>query len=612
VNLVETLVRESLPLPDRRPIWDWAADNVDFGNSEAYKGPFNIENVPWMRDVMAAMQNPRVRKVTVVAPPQESGKTKAAETFVCSRIVNAPGKLAWNTVTNVKADKFSDTRFRQMRAACRALDKCYSENRHDKKKRLIIFRDNSWMLIQGAELDDNRQSDSVEVQVNDECQLWEQPWMTQMHARTRAFRGTEKIINLGLGGLVGSEWHTEFQAGSQKEWSHHCPHCDQLFQYRFNLKDPKGSNVHFDKTKVQVRTDGTLDFTDFRPTVYVTCTHCKGRIDYDEGLLRRLNLEAMRRGDGWVAMNPSAPPEIESFHLNAFAIGRRPWWQIVEPWIKATMGRSVFATSLLKQFITEELCEFWEEKPIVTRNKVELGDYTRLEIKTPGSWKDGWIRLMSFDNQEGGQGDTPHRWFVCREFSKDGRSRLVDAGRINEWDSCEKKRIELGVPSWSSDRPGPWTVVDRWHKPQEVDEMCARYKWFGIMGRDEEHFLHPKDSIYAGEKMLFSEERTINLSYGLATGDQQVACYYFYAKQKIETILAALRDGKAEAWEAPRDLDQFCPEYGTHLSSHHQVMESTKNGDRLMWRGISGAPDHLYDCECQLVVLALMAGVFRR
>ena len=56
---------------------------------------------------------------------------------------------------------------------------------------------------QGAELDANRQSDSVEVQINDECQLWLAPWLTQMHARTRAFRETCKILNIGLGGAKG-------------------------------------------------------------------------------------------------------------------------------------------------------------------------------------------------------------------------------------------------------------------------------------------------------------------------------------------------------------------------------------------------------------------------
>lgn len=626
MNLVETLVRESLPLPDRRPTWEWAAENIDFGNAEAYKGSYNVENVPWIRGLLEALDNPRVRVVDFIGPPQESGKTKAAETFLCKRICTQPAKMAFNPVNNVKADHWADTRWKQMvgtkeiKAACPAVSQRFTDNRHDTKRRRILFRDGSFLIVQGAELDSNRQSDSVEVQINDECQLWLAPWMTQMHARTRAYKETCKILNIGLGGTIGSEWHTQWQAGTQDEWSHHCPHCDELFQYRFNFRTPAGSNIHFDKTKVQIKTDGTIDFTEFRPTVYATCPHCKGRIDYDPDLLARLNLEAMRRGDGWVRGNPGAGEEHVSMHVNAFAIGRRPWWQIVEPFIRATMGRSVFATQLLKQFITEELCEFWEEKPMIVKKAVSMGGYTRREMLDPKCWPDEWIRLLSFDNQEGSQGDVPHRWFACRAFARDGRSRLIDCGRINEWADCEKKRIELGVPEWSEQMPGPWTVCDRWHKPQEVDEICARYRWFGLLGQDTDDFLHPASSPWAGQKLLYSDERMINLGYGrtadvqaqLVADSRMVALYYLYAKQKVEDILATLRAGKAESWEAPRDIDEFCPEYGEHMASHHQVMESTKNGDRLMWRGIGHAPDHIYDCETQLIVLGLMAGVFKR
>jgi Phage terminase large subunit (GpA) len=614
-NLVERIIREGLPVPDRREIWEWAAENVDFGNTEAFKGPYNVENVPWTRELLRAFNDPKVRKVSFIAPPQDSGKTKAAEVCMCSRICRQPAKMAFNGFTNESAKKWADTRWKPMMTACKPLLGRLSDNRHDTKKMRIVFPDNSFLIIQGASEPANRESDSIEVQINDECQFWLQPWLSQMHNRLNAFRKTSKILQIGLGGTVGTEWHQEWLLGNQGEWSHHCPACERLFQYRFNLRDPQGSNIHFDKTKVELRSDGMLDFTNFRPTVFVTCPqeHCCHRIDYDEILLAKMN-----RGGKYVSQNPSAPPSIVSLHVNAFAIGREPWSQIIEPWIKATVGRSVFATSLLQDFIQKKLAEFWEERPIIVRKQTQIGNFTRREMKDPAFWPDEWIRLFSMDNQEGAKGDVPHRWFVCRAFSRSGASRLIDCGRINEWDDCNKKALELGVPPWSIGRPGPWIVCDRWHKPQEVDTQCALYKWYGMMGQDTEEFLHPTGSEHEGEKMLFSDVRQLNLSYGHAKpqtgmdGGQMVACYYLYAKQKIEDILAALRGGKAETWEAPRDIEEFCPQYFEHMNSHQQVMESTKNGDRLMWRGISGAPDHLYDCETQLVVLGLMAGVFKR
>lgn len=612
MNLVEETLRSAWPIPDRREIWEWAGGSkpdgsdaaIDFGNLYAYKGPYRVENTPWTKEILRAFNDPTVRKITAVMPPQDSGKTLAAQVCIADRIVRKPACIQWNQVTNVKAKGFAETKWRQTKKSCSSIAGRLGPDRHDEKKTLIVFKDTTWLMVQGAEVDANRQGDSCEIQVNDDCQLWLQPWLSEMHTRTNSYRNTHKILNIGLGGIVGTEWHQEWQNGSQGEWSHHCPHCAELFQYRFNLRDPNGSNIHFDKTAIQIRTDGTIDFTGFYPTVYVTCPRCKGRMDYDPELLA-----AMNRNGEYVYANPTS--KAVSLHANAFAIGAQPWGQIIEPWIKATMGRSVFATTLLKDFITTKLAEFWEERPIIVRKTLDVGDFTRREMRDPKFWSDEWIRLMSFDNQEGARGDVPHRWFVCRAFSKDGRSRLVDCGRINEWGDCEKKRVELGVPAWAAERPGPWTVCDRWHDPQEVDEICSRYRWFGLLGQDTDEYYHPVNSPYSGQKMLFSDERILDIGYGTAEGGRQRACYYLYAKQKVEDILATLRGGKSVEWQLPRDLEEFAPEYFEHINSHHQVMESTKNGDRLMWRGIGHTPDHLYDCEAQLVVLGLMAGIFQ-
>jgi len=440
--------------------------------------------------------------------------------------------------------------------------------------------------------------------------------MSQMHTRTRAYKETHKILNIGLGGTIGSEWHQEWLNGNQGEWSHHCPRCDKLFQYRFNLRDPKGSNIHFDKTKVALKSDGNLDFTDFRPTVYVTCPHCEVRIDYDEELLARMNLDSMRRGDGYVYQNPSAPPDTISLHANAFAIGRRPWSQIVEPWIKATMGRSVFATSLLEAFITHELAEFWEERPIIVRKAIKFGDFTSKEMAKPGGWKDEWIRIMAVDNQHGSKGDIPHRWVVVRAFSRTGASRLVWAGRINEWADVRAKQHELGVRDWSPELPGPFVVVDRQFEPQKVDEVCARYKWTGVMAQElVSKYEHPQNSPFVTDEntaFYFSEDRTVDIGFGTAMGGREFAVYFLYIKQAACDILAALISGQADIWEAPRDLNEFCPEYWEHINSYHQVLESTKNGDKLLWRRIGHVADHLRSCEEQLVVCGLRAGIFRR
>lgn len=109
----------------------------------------------------------------------------------------------------------------------------------------------------------------------------------------------------------------------------------------------------------------------------------------------------------------------------------------------------------------------------------------------------------------------------------------------------------------------------------------------------------------------FSEMRTIDIGFGSHDNQRQIAAYVMYTKQQICNILATLISGKADEWLAPRDIHEVCPEYSKHINSFHQVLESTKNGDKLMWRRIGHTPDHLRSCEEQLVTLGLMAGVFK-
>lgn len=267
---------------------------------------------------------------------------------------------------------------------------------------------------------------------------------------------------------------------------------------------------------------------------------------------------------------------------------------------------------VLRKFITATLCEFWADRPIVVNSELKLGSYLRADVLKPGAWKDEWIRLMAIDNQRGAKGDIPHRWFVCRAFAQDGRSRLVDCGRINEWEDVKKKQIELGVPDWSAARPGPWVFVDRRFDPVEVDEICARNKWFGLMGTDQDEFMHSTESPHSGNRMPFSEERFIDIGFGTQDQGRRHAIYHLWASQKVQDFLALLRDGKAESHEVPADIGSFAPEYADHINSHRQrIVQGRKGEEKREWYRLSGWADHEYDCECELVVGGLMAGVFK-
>ncbi len=224
---------------------------------------------------------------------------------------------------------------------------------------------------------------------------------------------------------------------------------------------------------------------------------------------------------------------------------------------------------------------------------------------------------MSFDNQRGSRGDIPHRFFVCRAYTKPDssgrfRSRLVDCGRVDEWSECRTRQKKLGVRDWEIDRPGPWVVVDRRHDPTKVDEVCAQHKWFGLLGSDRDEWLHGAGTQHEGKLMMFTEPREIDIGFGTKEQGRLHAVYFLYSTNKIQDIYETLRNGKNGEHDLPADLMEFCPEYAEHVNSHRCVMEPQRNGqDKRVYKKISGWPDHYRDCEIQLTLLVTMAGLVR-
>jgi hypothetical protein len=599
------MIRRNVVLPDRREIWEWAAENIDFGGAEAFKGPYDVTNVPQTREFLRACRSPHVREVTFIAPPQESGKTKAAEVAMCHRIATRPAKMAFNLPTNTKASAWSETRWDAMLAACPTLRDRFSSNKNKKKTTRIIFKDGTFLLIQGAEVAGNRASDSIEFQVNDEVRLWDRPWVKEMHDRTLAYRATRKIVNISVGGKKGSELHERYLAGNQGEWCHHCPACSKPFAYVFNTKDPL-CNIRFDMNAAIIHADGRLDLREFSKTVKVVCPACRHEMAYDAE-----RLAAMNRRGVYVDRNPDADPSIVSLHCNAFALGKTPWSEILEPWVRLHIRGGVFAPEIMEEFICQKLAEFWDERPFVVSTEIKTMNFTRADVIKPKSWKDEVFRVMAIDNQRGSAGDIPHRWFACVAFAGDGRMRLIDAGRIDDWEEVKAKQVSLGVPDPTEIAPGPWTVCDRRYDPVDVDEVCSRYKWYGMLGAPQDEFLHPPHSQFAGTRQLFTEPRAIDIGFGTAEMGRRHSWYLLWSSQRIQDLFAQIRG--TGRLEIPRDVGEWCPELAEHLNSHRQIMEPTRTGgEKRTWKKIGGTPDHLYDCLCEAVVVGSIAGVYQK
>lgn len=58
---------EAVRPPDRRPPWAWAEEHVESIPYSPMPGRFRSDNSPWVREVMEAVVDPRVKLVSILA-----------------------------------------------------------------------------------------------------------------------------------------------------------------------------------------------------------------------------------------------------------------------------------------------------------------------------------------------------------------------------------------------------------------------------------------------------------------------------------------------------------------------------------------------------------------
>src|SRR5437667_11542948 len=90
---------------DRRPIYDWAAENVILPAAYGIRGAFHVEQSRYLIEPFHAIADDSVRIVTVRAGIQ-TGKSLLGDITVCHLIVTRPMHLLWNFPTDEAADDY--------------------------------------------------------------------------------------------------------------------------------------------------------------------------------------------------------------------------------------------------------------------------------------------------------------------------------------------------------------------------------------------------------------------------------------------------------------------------------------------------------------------------
>lgn len=572
MDAVLTAFSEAFAPPSREPIHEWAKNHVTLHSSYQAPGPFHIEKSLYLKRPLECLQDQSIREVTIYKAVQTGG-TLVAELYALWMIANRPSNLMWNMQTDDDAKDEAEMRMNKLLEECPPVSRLLPTHRSKKKKTSILFY-NMWMLIQGCGLS-NLQSKSVETLFNDELWMWPPGHYGHAVARTTAFEKTRKILNVSQGGLAGDEMDMAFAAGSQEIWGFRCCECGLLQPYAWKQLKYDTNDVTFTGTE--------WNLEELDKTIRFECAGCGHKI-YDTPRERH----QMNESGEYIVTNPGAPKDIKSFRWNALACTSISWRKHVRKWIRAEMMKRNGSIELLKEFIQKDLAEAFQEKnedaPIIVESDFLMGS----------EWQDKHERILTVDVQKS------EFWAVCRDWSKDGRSRLFWEGKLLTFEEIREKQLEFDVKNGR-------VIIDSGFRAVEVYKQCCHYKWTAFKGEDKEYFLHKNN---AGDlvRKVYSPEQRGDPGIGTATQGLRSCKLILWSNPSVKDMLDGFRRGLYRKHEIPKDISQ---EYLTQTDSETKKLFHNKKTGRQEWTWVQipNVPNHLWDCECMQIVGAVIVKV---
>lgn len=525
-----------------------------------------------MKRPLEALQDPTIRTLTIYKAVQTGG-TLISEIWVAWLIDNDPGPTMWNFQTDEDAEEAAQSRIHPLFEHCPPVAQKLPRDRRKLKKTEIYFY-NMWLLMQGPGMS-NLQTKSVKNQVNDEVWIWPPGRHGQAIKRTSAFSRNCKILNISQGGMKDDEMDLAYQSGTMEEWGFRCPKCNHLQPYTWDqMKYDTNDITH----------PNTWNFEELKKTVRYECVKCAHAIRDTPRERRQMNDSGQ-----YIVTNPNASKENVSCHWPAWACDSIKWDSLVEEWVRAQDLKKNGSIIQLKDFMQKRSAKPFEERYSEDKKAIINSDYSLGDV-----WPEEHERFIGIDKQK------DHFWMVCRAFSKTGASRLIWKGRISVEEDLREKQIELGV----TDRR---VLKDSGYEASQVYKACARYGWTAMKGEYRESFPHPQEDGPPVYKP-FSLPRKVYASIGTDQKTRRYCPLILWSNPTIMDILDNLMHGKGPSWGVPKDVSE---EYLKHMDSHTKRRRHDKMTGREKWEWvkIGTRPDHMRDCELQIIVAAIIAGL---
>lgn len=590
----------ALAPPDRRAIYDWAAEKVFLPPVLTRSGPFSVHESRHFIAPFDALKDDRVREVNIQANVR-SGKTLIADVFAPWAVAVDHSSILWIMQTDPLAKEHAELRALPVLESVPEVRSMLPDDRHKKRTQEIVFSNGLPLMLKGPSMS-NLQSRGFKVVIGDEVWLWKPGILGNAKARLGDFvkMANSKWLGISQAGEENCDWDLQFESGVVHEWHVPCVSCGHLQRPLWSGFRADGSRhgIVFDAPKAA---DGSFDVPAAMRTVRYVCVAC-GHEHPDTAATR----DAWNLGGLYVAPDGTHVgtgyeyPTNTSFHWNA--IIDWPWRELVKLWLAARKAAALGAYEPTIEFWQKYLAEkksgrtVHEGSQSFARAKIELTDP---KLK---AWDGEAERYLTADRQSE---DT--YWVTIRAWAAGtGESRRLWFGKLYSEADIEAKRIEFGVDP-------NCTMVDSGYRPKGdhgVYAACIRYGWIAGKGADDHAFWHSEPSRTPGVPAQRVQRPWAPLTYGdpgegtSAEGRMECRLLRFSSPVMKDRVQWLIDRG---LWIEPEGNDdaQIEREYRAQMAGEFKKPGTDRHGRRVMtWHCPSGN-NHAFDCAAMQVLLAM-------
>lgn len=570
---------QSCKVRDRRPTHEWARDNVLLVPPLTKTGPFDVSISRHLMGPLDALDDDHCREVNILAPVR-GGKTLVADIWLCSIIGRTPGPTRWVFQDDKAAKDQCELRTWPIIEANEWVSILLPEDRHKSRTQEVIFPAMP-LHISGPALG-SLQSRGYQNMIADEAWLYKEGRMEELRGRLGDYvkMGTDKLLVMSQGGLLGSEWDNQCARGVMHEWEICCQSCGKyMMANRWTLKREDGSRwgLLWDKHKTDA---GLWDIPKVLGSVRFECLHCA-----------HPHIDSVRTKAEWNRTGRYRAEETDkqrkrrTFHWTS--VIDYPWEELVDLYLQAVNAWKMGNPAQLIQFFQKRTAEMKSENSLIE----DMSFAIRATYEVNSSWPDEKYRVMTIDRQ-----DEDVYWWTIRAWSETGRSRRLGFGKAHGAAELEQLRDAHKVEQCH-------TFIDSGFRPKGdhgVYSICIRYGWVPVKGYAQEN----------GEEKFFwhkSNGGRVNRSYSepvlcdpeIGTGQQgarEVERIDFSAPTYADRVQNLIDLG---LWEEPvvDERDAMEVQYRKQMSSEFKkkITVGSLRREKMVWVCPS-KNNHAFDC----------------